>query len=388
MTAFRPRFRRCIAAVATVCPAAEDLADTFPALLFALATGFGPASARKATLACIDRGSSLREACATLGLPLWTRRLPAEALAEPLPAFPLDADFAAIMVARVPEDSRECRVWLDRLTIALQLGGRDLAMWFAREPRLLPPLTSDDDIRWLLAWAWTSLAPTSPGRALLRAAWTPSIGWKRARDEVAIWRKRIELVGALAGGPGDPWFRDGRALGIDIVHIGSVEALINESSMMENCLDQYAPHLAYGRVRVFSVRRDGKPIADVELTLRSDEATMPCIAQIRGPRNRRAPPLVWQAVHAWLGAQPFRPITATPTAPAASREALRLFWRPYADALAKLGLEDRLAVPMAVREGRGGRLRQLAPRRRAVNRLAPSELPGHSAPGAPGNERV
>jgi PcfJ-like protein len=386
--AFRPRFRRAIAAVATACPAAEDLVDTFPALLFALATGFGCPSARKATLASIGRGGSLREASGTLGLPLWTRRLPPEALGEPLPEFPFDADFNALMVARVPDDARECAVWLDRLTVALKLGGRDLAMWVAREPRLLPPLTSDDDVRWLLAWAWTSLAPTSPGHALLRGAWTPSIGWKRARDEVAIWRKRIELVGALAGGPRDPWFRDGRALGVDIVHIDSVEALIEESSAMENCLDQYAPHLAYGRVRVFSVRRDGKPIADVELTLRSDEATMACIAQIRGPRNRRAPPFVWQAVHAWLGAQPFRPITATPTPPVASREALRTFWRAYADALTKLGLDDRLAPPMAVREGRRLQLRQPGPRRQALNLLAPSDAPAHSVPDAPVRERV
>jgi hypothetical protein len=380
LQAFRPPFRCALAALTTDCPPAEDLADTFPALLFALATGYGTAAARKTTVASLARGATLRDACSLLGLPFWTRRLPPEALLRPLPDLPADAEFSAIMLARVPAAPRECTVWLDRMTLALRLGGPDLAAWVAREPRLLPPLTGDDDFGWLLAWAWTSLTPRCPGHALLRGGWTPGIGWKRARDEIAIWRKRIELVGALAGGPRDPWFRNGHALGLDLVHLDTVEALIAESAVMENCLDQYAQHLVYGRVRVFSVRRDGKPVADVELTLRADEATVACIAQVRGPRNRRAPPVVWQAVHAWLGAQPFRPISAKPTLPAASREALRALWRPYVEHLDKIGLADCLAPPVMDGDRRRLRLRGPGARRGPADPPTAPELSDGLAP--------
>lgn len=168
------------------------------------------------------------------------------------------------------------------------------------------------------------------------------MSWKRAQEEVGIWRKRIDLVGALADTDRDPWFADGQALGYEIVGLASIAEVLAESVAMENCLDQYAAHLAYGRIRVFSIRRDGRPVADVELALRSDETTMPTIAQVRGPRNRRAPPAVWQAVHAWLGAQPFRPLNAAPTPPAASREALKVFWEPYVRALGTSGYSARL----------------------------------------------
>ena len=366
LQAFRPAFRRFIAGLTACSPALEDLADSYPTMLFALATGYGSEADRETCMRLVERGASLKDSAAALGLPFWTRRLAAESLVHPFPLLPGDVDFSSTMLSRLPDNPREAAVWLDRLTTALALAGRELALWVAREPRLLPPLTGDEELSWLMAWAWASLEPASPGHALLRAGWSPAIGWKRARDEIAIWRKRIDLVGALAGEPRDPWFHDARVQGLDIVHLDTVEAFLAESGAMENCLDQYAAHLAYGRIRVFSVRREGRPIADVELTLRSDETTMPCISQIRGPRNRRAPPPVWQAVHAWLGSQPFRTLAVTPTPAAASREALRAFWRPYLAHIERVGIAHRLGSPMSSREARRQRLRDDTPAERTM----------------------
>lgn len=342
--AYRPAFRLDIARLTLNWPKVEDLADSFPALLFALATGYGSAKTREAALRMIDAGEPLKDIAAALALPLWLRRIPADALGQSLPALPVDADFTAAILARIPDSPRDCAIWFDRFLCAYALVGRDFAIWAAREPRSMPPATTEEGVQWLLAWGWTSRSPRAPGHGLLRSAWNPTMSWKRAQEEIAIWRKRIDLVGALADSQRDPWFADGQVLGFDIVGLNCVQDVLAESIAMENCLDQYAAHLSYGRIRVFSVRRDGRPVADVELALRSDETTMPAIAQVRGPRNRRAPPPVWQAIHAWLGAQPFRALNAVPTPATVSRDAFKAFWEPYIKAIQAAGLSSKLAT--------------------------------------------
>lgn len=376
INSFNAQFRKQIAELTASSVALEDLADSFPALLFALSTGFGSSSDRQAAITAIDGGATLKESAVALALPYWMRRLTADALIRPLPVLPLDQEFASAMLGRMPDRPSECGAWLDRLTLAFEIAGRDLAVWIAREPRMLPPLTTEEDLQWAVAWAWASLTPTCPGYRLIRTAWHPAMGWKRARDEIAIWRKRIDLVGALAGPKRDPWFDDATVNGLEFKHLASVEDFVAEANAMENCLDQYAAHLAYGRIRVFSVRRDGKPVADVELTLRSDETTMPCISQIRGPRNRRASPAIWQTVHAWLGSQPFRSLTASATPGAASREAVKTFWKPYQAAIAAAGLSYRLTTPVGSREMRRGRTRVAVARAAAVPSTAPASQEG------------
>ncbi|MDX2156780.1 MAG: hypothetical protein SFW09_09735 [Hyphomicrobiaceae bacterium] len=352
LSAFPLPYRKYIAGLTSCAPAVEDLADSFPALLFALATGYGSARKRQAAFEAVVAGRQLKEAAILLDLPLWLRRLPPMAFSQPLPALPRDEEFATAVANRIPEDAREAAVWHERTVTAYRLAGRDLALWVLREPRLMPPHTMDEDLQWLLAWAWASLHPEFAGHGLLRAGWSPSIGWKRARDEVAIWRKRIDLVGALAGGPRAPWLADGSVGGLQIVGLCSVDDFVAESVAMENCLDQYAAHLAYGRIRIFSVRKEGRAVADVEVTLKADDVTTPCISQIRGPRNRRAPPAVWQAVHAWLGTQSFRAIDLAPTPAQATREAFRAFWAPYVAAAEAAGLPPHVLARILGKDSR------------------------------------
>lgn len=383
---FPQPYRKYIAGLSSCAPAVEDLADTFPALLFALATGYGSVRRRQAAFEAVVTGQPLKLAAALLELPLWLRRLPAQAFAQPLPVLPQDDEFAAAAANRIPDIPREAAVWFERIVVSHRLVGRDFALWCLREPRILPPHTSDEDMQWLLAWSWASLKPAFAGHALLRASWAPAIGWKRARDEVAIWRKRIDLVGALAGGPRDPWFADTSLSGFDIVALRSVEDFVTESTSMENCLDQYAAHLAYGRVRIFSVRREGRPIADVEVTLKPDDAMSPCVSQIRGPRNRRAPPAVWQVVHAWLAGQAFRPLDTAPTSAQATREAFRRFWEPYVGAAESAGLPPHVLARILGRDARRSRGGEVSASRMQAEEARPAN--DTRAPRTPAAEDV
>jgi len=361
LNAFPQPYRKYIAGLTSCAPAVEDLADSYPALLFALATGYGNVRRRQAAFEAVVGGESLKLAAGLLELPIWLRRLPAQAFAQPLPLLPSDEEFAVAAANRVPAHPRDAAIWFDRLIVSHRLAGREFSLWCLREPRMLPPHTSDEDMQWLLAWAWASLNPDFEGHRLLRGAWTPAIGWKRARDEVAIWRKRIDLVGALAGEMRDPWLRNAHIAGLEIVALRTVDDFVGESVAMENCLDQYAAHLAYGRVRIFSVRRDGRSIADVEVTLKPDDAGTPCISQVRGPRNRRAPPAVWQAVHAWLAAQTFQAIDVSSTSAQATREAFRRFWEPYVGAAESAGLPPHVLSRVLGRDARRAKPNTLMP---------------------------
>lgn len=361
LNAFPQPYRKYIAGLSSCAPAVEDLADSYPALLFALATGYSNVRRRQAAFEAVVGGESLKLAAGILELPLWLRRLPAQAFAQPLPLLPSDEEFTVAAANRVPAHPRDAATWFDRLLVSHRLAGRDFALWCLREPRMLPPHTSDEDMQWLLAWAWASLHAEFEGNRLLRGVWTPAIGWKRARDEVAIWRKRIDLVGALAGEMRDPWLQNANVSGLDIVALRTVDDFIDESVAMENCLDQYAAHLAYGRVRIFSVRRDGRSLADVEVTLKPDDVGTPCISQVRGPRNRRAPPAVWQAVHAWLAAQSVKAIDVSSTSAQATREAFRRFWEPYVGAAESAGLPPHVLARVLGRDTRRAKPNALAP---------------------------
>lgn len=342
LSAFSRTWRRPIAALTARTSCVEDLADSFPALLFALVTRYGDTRRRQRALACVEAGLPLKYAAAALGLPMWLRRLPAEAFVEPLPAIPGDSEFALAVASRIPLRAKDAAAWFDRIVYALRIVGRDFAMWVARAPRVQPLSATEDDFRWLTAWAWYGGQPATRGYELMRRRWSPALSWKKCREEVTIWRKRIDLAATLGRGIRDPWFADGHALGLDIVALRTVDQFVAESEVMENCLDQYAARLTYGRIRVFSVRRNGQSIASLELSLRPDDATTAAITQLRGPRNRRVPTGVWQAVYAWLGSQPFKPLAAQPSDTEAAREALRTLWQPYLQALEGAGVSERL----------------------------------------------
>lgn len=330
---FHPLWRRHVARLAADAGPIADLSDSFPALLFALACGYGTSAQRKRARAHVEAGHSLKIAAQALELPFWLRRVPAGAFTRALPAVPQDTEFAVAISSRLPPRSEDAAVWFDRILFALALAGRDFAMWLATAGRLAPNQSTDEDFQWLIAWAWHGLRPETSGGQLIRRPWSASLTWKKANEEVSIWRKRIDLAATLGDGIRDPWFADGNALGLQVTALRTVRHFIDESVAMENCLDQYARHLTLGRVRVFSVRKQGRSVANLELSLRLDDRAMPGIVQLRGPRNRRVPTHVWQAVYAWLGSQPFRAVTSEPTDPACAEATLRALWQPYLSAL-------------------------------------------------------
>ena len=95
LQSFHGSFRRQVTEIAGRADCFEDLAEAFPGLLFALATGYGTVEARRAAVAHLVAGSRLREAAQALGLPWWMRRLPPQAFNKKLGQIPDEATFSA-----------------------------------------------------------------------------------------------------------------------------------------------------------------------------------------------------------------------------------------------------------------------------------------------------
>ena len=125
---------------------------------------------------------------------------------------------------------------------------------------------------------------------------------RRARCLAPPHRPRPAPLGELGGAPG----ARGSRHGLHFVALRTAEEFIREAAAMDNCLDQFADRLEQGSSRVFSIRKNGRSVADLEIGAHDEEPSMPAVRQLRGPRNRRARPQLWQAAYAWLGAQDVR----------------------------------------------------------------------------------
>jgi len=331
--AFHPSYRRFIAELTSCAGELEDLADSFPALLFALVSGFATPAKRAHACELVCDGAPLREAADVLGLAWWLRKLPAQAFSEPLPSFPTDQEFALRIASLIPREARRQPIWLARVGRAYECSGEAYALWTARQGDLGGP--PEDLFMFMAAWAWFSAHPGHMGHRLLRRPWTSEMSFKRAREEVTAWRQRLRLVEYLGPGIERPWLTDGIASGYSFVALRTADDFVSESVALENCLDQYADHLHSGLSAVFSIRKGARSIACVEIGLHGEEATMPTIVQLRGARNRRAPPEVWQATFGWMGSQRLAPLSPRRHAPTPIKrlEARRNLWRPYLEFL-------------------------------------------------------
>lgn len=325
--------RRRVDEIANQAACFEELAETFPGLLFALATNYGTAEARRAAVAHLISGSRLREAANALGLPWWMRKLPPQAFNKRLETLPDDPKFSARIVNLLPTVPAISAKWLERVTQAYRICGPEFALWVARHDRFHAPLITDPALPYVAAWAWFASHPDTLGAQLLRRPWTPNMSPRRAFDEVTAWRKRIRLALTLSALGRKPWLSEGSALGYEFVELRTIDDFIAESDTMDNCLDSFSEKLESGVSYVFSIRRNGSPVADIEIGVHPVEPTMPSIVQLRGPKNKRAHPEIWRAAYNWLGNQELHPVPAQVVNSAARRRAWRTLWKPYLSTL-------------------------------------------------------
>ena len=333
-----------------------------------LSTGYATPAQRERAFDLVSAGAPLRDAADALGVAWWLRKLPPQAFVAPLPALSTDPDFGFRIAGLVPRDPRLAPIWLSRVTHAHEACGPGYALWLARQDDLIA--SSEELFMFMAAWAWFSEQEGHLGHRLLRKPWKCEMSFRRAREELSVWRQRLRLIEWLGFGIETPWLTDGTAAGYNFVALRTVDDFVAESEALDNCLDQYADHLRTGATAVFSIRKNARSVACVEIGLHETEATMPTVVQLRAARNRRAPPDVWQATYAWIGSQQLEPLTPERHTPKPSKraEARRQLWGPYLVFLAGTPHEQsfrRIVMAPVVRRRMAGEHR--VPRRRTAD---------------------
>jgi hypothetical protein len=113
-----------------------------------------------------------------------------------------------------------------------------------------------------------------------------------------------EAVAANMTGPNskfpEPWCPGGLSCGFEIVPITTSADLYREGKLLHHCAGTHAGSVHSGGCYLFSVRKDGAPIATLAL-LRGEAGV--AIGQLRGACNAQAPKEVQRAVKSWLRAQ-------------------------------------------------------------------------------------
>ncbi len=342
---FAEPYRHTVEMLAEHSDCMSDLMLSFPGLLFALATEYGSPDDRNAAYTKICTGKPLRDASDTLKLPWWMRKLPPQAFDAPLTgSLPDSETFSKHIVNQIPEQEFDISLWLKKVTRAYQLCDERFALWVAGIPSLYTRAhevcESDDALELLAAWAWFSQNTDNEAHQLIQTLWHPNIGIHKALDAAKTWFNRAKLVLFIGEhGIEDCWLEGKRINGYDIVPLQTAADFISESQSMNNCLDQYADQIRFHRVRVFSIRREGTPIANIEIGPHEDDRTMPGIEQVRGPKNRRVNPLIWQLAYNWMGQQNFSARQNGPNWPPVTTPAnLHPLWKPYRLALHKAGI--------------------------------------------------
>lgn len=333
---FHPCHRARVRALAAQHSRLKDLAESFPALLFTLASprvDLDPSVA----IAQVIAGMRLRDIAATAKLPMWLRSFAPESLAESIPVLP-DSDLFRRRIGNlVPISRKDVSLWLRAVSIASCWGDDAIALWAAREWTCRPKskVRCEDVLAALTRislWAWHSKHsnPDHPCYPVTR--WTPCMTWKSASAARWEWWNSVRLYMSLGEAPlQSVWFQPMTIDGYDFVPLSNASEIVREGQVLQNCVRTYGDRLAHNWCRVWSMRRGGEPYAMLELSFTRLDP-LPNIMQLLLAKNAPAPLEAWLVARRWLGAQDLRaaakqriPWRQAPL----DKRAWQALWKPY-----------------------------------------------------------
>jgi hypothetical protein len=296
---FHPRFQGAVRLMAMRHPRVADLAASFPGLLFALAVprrGLDLAPALERVIA----GRGLADVARAADVPLWLRKLPPEAFAQPVAKLPDGALFRRQIANHVPRSPKLASAWLRAVAELGDYAHDSAAVWIARELVRQPRVVKLERLRLIGLWSWYSGEPSSFGGELIEQRWTPDISFGAAITAAEAWRTLVTLHLDLGPRPiDDVWLEPARVAGYDFLPLRSIADIVEEAAAMRNCLRTYGANVAHNQARLWSVRRDGERVATLRLACRYREP-LPNIVELKGPGNAEVSRELWWVARQWL----------------------------------------------------------------------------------------
>jgi hypothetical protein len=273
------------------------------------------------------------------GVPMWLRKLPPEAFAEPLRTMPAGEMFARRIGNHLPKRPRDAAEWLRIVGFANEAAHEPFALWVAK--------SLDGKGKWpqrlqlVALWAWHSQQPGSMAGSLIRRRWTPAISHDYAQD----WLENLVLHVAFAGvGVLEPWLKPGIFDGLHFMPVLTAAELMAEAVDMRHCVRTYGEGIVEQRHQIWSVRRDGKRVATIEVSAYQDQLLLG-VGQLRGRQNKSVAIPVAMAVRKWLNVHALEELQPKRNAgdhAVQKRRAWQQLWKPYW--LAKRHVPDWLPV--------------------------------------------
>ncbi len=305
---FPEQHRMAVAALAARDDRIADLAQSFPALLFALAVP-RPGIDAEPVLADVTAGTPLRDLAASARVPMWLRKLPPEAFAMRLAPLP-DSELLRLQIANYLPRPGRAALWLAAVSEAARWGDASFVLWIARvaarakrerDVRLR-------EIRSLSLLAFYSHADTTLGRTLIETPWHASMSMATAEAACDTFLDRARLYLYVGETPrSDAWFEAGCIDGYEFRPLATSTEIADEAVAMGNCLRTYGCRIAGNRVRIWSVRRDGQRIATLEIGHRRF-GPLPGIGQLRTMNNKECDAQLWWAALRWMHGHDLRKI--------------------------------------------------------------------------------
>ncbi len=302
---FAAENRREVRRILRLSPRMVDLGTIFPGALYAIADSELDADARRRAMELVLEGAQLKDVALALGLPIWLRRLPAEAFSGSIPQLPSSEVFSRRIVNCLPRSRAESASWLQAVAFGAKAVHEDFAIWLASQPLFAGGVEPCRSFAVLAGYAWYSGQPYKPAHGLIMAPWRPEISFETAICAAKSWLNRVRLTLQLRPGVvTDPWLTPGEHKGLTFQPLLTAEQLLEEAQAMHNCADQYSDRIARDRSRLWSVRRrNGQRLATLEIAQHVREAGVLDIVQLKSRHNLPAPLEVWQAAHAWMSSQ-------------------------------------------------------------------------------------
>ncbi len=307
-----------------------DLLNSFPAIIFAIATEYGAQEERNATLRFVKNGQPLRFIAEAIGLPFWLRKVPPEAFTNELGIFPKDPDFNRKIAGALPAQWNVMANWLNYVPRAAQYGNEEFAIWLSKQKIFEYEHSISLQVYMAAVYSWYSRHPDSLAGGLIEKTWSKSSNYETVMQNLNNWLNRLKVK--LCFGPNgisDSWLTPGQVGGYQFVPLLTPDALKDEGSRMDHCVADYTLNVAHNGCRIFSLRRGGKHIATLEIQSHPEHPGMPTIEQLYGPGNEEVAQSVWQATFAWLAKQENYNLPCYDNEPNLDVSIWKKLWIPY-----------------------------------------------------------